>query len=188
MCVYFVAMLCASRFGLGWAQDEFIFACHMFMHSHTYIPSILYILIYFLFGTFLIVSLSFSFSLPLALVASWHLNVNLLRFRTLFVLGHLLLLLHLTLLPLISDFVMRRLNRTSWRTFHNTVFIWNAKSFCQISLTLTYPLSSTVGVESHFVASQSRALPWSYKSSTPICTDLITLYLSFLLAFGVYAW
>ena len=131
----------------------------MFMHSHTYVPSILYILIYFLFGTFLIVSLSFSFSLPLVLVAPWHLNVNLLHLGTLFVLRHLLLLLHLTLLPLIFDFVMRRLNQTSWRTFHNTVFIWNAKSFFQISLTLTYPLSSTIGVESHFVASQSRALP-----------------------------
>ena len=60
MCVYFVAMLCAGRFGLGWAHDEFIFACHMFMHSHAYVPSILYILIYLLFGTFFIVSLSFS--------------------------------------------------------------------------------------------------------------------------------
>ena len=57
---YFVAMLSAGRFGLGWAHDEFIFACYMFMHSHAYVPSILYILIYLLLGTFLIVSLSFS--------------------------------------------------------------------------------------------------------------------------------
>ena len=34
----------------------------MFLHSHAYIPSILYILIYLLIGTFLIVSLSFSLS------------------------------------------------------------------------------------------------------------------------------
>ena len=39
------AMLCAGRFGLGWAHDEFIFACHMFMHSHAYVPSILYLVI-----------------------------------------------------------------------------------------------------------------------------------------------
>ena len=83
--------------------------------------------------------------------------------------------------------MMRRPNWTSWRTFHDATFIWNSKSFCQISLTLTYPLSSTVRVGRHFVASRSRALSWSYKSLTPICKDLITLYLSFLLAFGVYA-
>ena len=84
--------------------------------------------------------------------------------------------------------VMRRPNQTSWRTFHDATFIRNAKSFCQTSLTLIYPLSSTEGVRSHFIASQSRALLWSYKSSTPICMDLITLYLSFLLTFRVYVW
>ena len=49
------------------------------------------------------------------------------------------------------DSVMRRLNRTSLRTFHDEAFIWNAKSFCQIFLTLTCLLSSTVGVGSHYV-------------------------------------
>ena len=101
---------------------------------------------------------SLSLFLPLVLVASWHLNVSLLRPKTFFVLGHLLLLLLLTLLPLTSGFVMRRPNQTSWRTFHDEAFIWNAKSFYQIFLTLIYPLSSTVGVGSHFVVSQSRAL------------------------------
>ena len=43
MCVYFVAMLCADRFGLGWANDAFIFTCHMFMHFHAYVPSSFYI-------------------------------------------------------------------------------------------------------------------------------------------------
>ena len=56
-------------------------------------------------------------------------------------------------------FVMRRPNQTSLRTFHDAAFIRNAKSFCQIFLTLTYPLSSTVGVGSHYVAPQSCALP-----------------------------
>ena len=110
-------------------------------------------------GAFLIVSFSLSLSLPLALVASWHLNVSPLRPRALFVPKHLLLLLLLTLLPFMSGSMMRRPNWTSWRTFHNEAFIRNAKSFCQIFLTLTYPLSSTVGVRSHFVASRSRALP-----------------------------
>ena len=161
MCVYFVAMLCAGRFGLGWAHDEFISACHMFMHSHAYVPSILYILIYQLLGTFLIVSLSFFLSLLLTLVASWHISVSTLRPGTLFVLGHLLLLfLHLTPLPLTFGSVMRRPNRISLRTFHDAAFIRNAKSFCQTFLTLTYPLSSTVGVGNHYVAPWSRAFPW----------------------------
>ena len=132
--------------------------------------------------------LSLSLSLFLSLVALWHLNVSLLHPRTLFIMGHLLLFLHLTPLPFMSGSVMRRPNRTSWRTFHDAAFIQNAKSFCQTFLTLTYPLSSTVGVRSHLMVSQSCALLWSYQSSTPICMDFITLYLSFLHVFGVYAW
>ena len=129
-CVFLLcALLCASRFGLGRAHDEFIFAYHMFTHSHAYVPSILCILIYQLLGTFLIVSFSFFLSLPLKLVASWHLSVSLLRLRTLFVLRHLLLLLYLTPHPLTSDYVIRRPNWTSLRTFHDIAFIRNTKSF-----------------------------------------------------------
>ena len=63
MCIYFVAIMCVGRFGLGCVHYAFIFACHMFMHFHAYVPSILYILIYCLVGAFLIVSLSPSISL-----------------------------------------------------------------------------------------------------------------------------
>ena len=154
-------------------------------HVHAYVPYWFYLLILNMFSTLLILSLSLSLSLTL--VASWHLNVNPFHPRTFFVSGYLLLLLLLTPLHLTNSSVMRRPNRTSQRTFHNEAFIWNSKSFCQIFLTLTYPLSSTVRVRSHYVASQSRALPWSYKSSNPICTDLIILYPSLSLAFRVYA-
>ena len=187
MCALSIAMLCAGRFGLGWAYDAIIFACHMFMHFHAYIPSIFYISIYLVVGTFLIISLSFFLSLPLTLVASWHLSVSLLRPGTLFVPWHLLLLLHLTPLPPTFDSVMRRPNRTSLRTFHDEAFIQNAKSFYQTSLTLTCPLSSTVGVGSHCVAFQSPVLLWWYRSVTPTCTDLTILYLSLSLAFKVCA-
>ena len=129
------------------------------MHFHAYVPSCFYHLILKLLGTLLIVSLSFFLSLPLTLVASWHLSVSLFRPGTLFVPGHLLLLLHLTPLPHTSDSMMKRPNQTSWRTFHYATFIRNAKSFCQTSLTLTCPLSSTVRVGSHYVVPQSRALP-----------------------------
>ena len=186
MCVLFVAMLCASRFGLGWAHNAFVFACHMFMPC-TCTFRFLYLLYYILLVLFWM-SPSLPLSLFLMLVAIWHLNVNSFCPETLFILKHLLLLLLLTPLPLTYGSVMRRPNRTSWRTFHDVAFIRNAKSFCQISLILTYPLSSTVGVGSHFVVSQSRALPWSYRNSTPICTDSITLYPSLSLAFSVYAW
>ena len=145
---YMLNCLCAVRIGLGRAYDAFIFACHMFMHFHAYIPSILYNLIYCFVGAFLIVSLSLS----LTLVASWHLNVNPLHLETLFILGHLLLLF-LTPLHLTYGSVMRRPSRTFQRTFHDEAFIRNAKSFYQIFLTLTYPLSSTVGVGSHCVVS-----------------------------------
>ena len=188
MCVYFAARLCAGRFGLGWAHDMFKFACHMFMHFHAYVPSsfyICYIVFCWCFSDCL--SLSPFLSLFLTLVASWHLNVNPFCPETLFVSRHLLLLLLLTPLPLTYSSVMRRPNWTSWKTFHDMAFIRNTKSFCQISLTLTYPLSSTIGVRSHFVVSQSRALPWSYRNSTPICTNSITLYPSLSLAFRVYA-
>ena len=38
--------LCASRIRLGSAHDAFYIACHMFMHSHAYVLSLQYILIY----------------------------------------------------------------------------------------------------------------------------------------------
>ena len=101
----------------------------------------------------------FSLSLPLTLVASWHLSVSLLRPGTLFILGHLLLLLHLTPLPFTSNSVLRRPNRTSLRTSHNVAFIRNAKSFCRTSLTLTYLLSPIAKVGSHYVMPWSRGLP-----------------------------
>ena len=156
------------------------------MHTYLQVFIFLYILLLVLF--LLSHSLYFFLSFPLTLVALWHLSVSLLRPETLFILGHLLLLLHLTPLPFTSNSVLRRPNRTSLRTSHNVAFIRNAKSFCRTSLTLTYLLSPIAKVGSHYVMPWSRALLWSYRSSTPICTDLITLYPSFLPTFGVYAW
>ena len=184
MCVYFVALMCSGRFRLSWTHDFFFwFACHMFMHFHVYVPSFLYIPIYWCVWCFsLCVCLFLSF---FHLVASWNLNENLFRPRILFVLWHPLL--PLIPLLLLFDSVMRRPVRTSWRTSLDEAFIQNAKSSYQIFPILTYPLSSTVGVGSHCLASRSRALPWSYRCFTPICMNLITLYPSLSLVFGVYA-
>ena len=132
---------------------------HLYLHvtcscifMHTYLQVSIFVILY-LVGAFLFVSLSLPFSLFLTLVTSWHLNVNLFCPGTLFVLGHLLLLLLLTLLPFAYDSMMRRPNRTSQRTFHDVAFIRNAKSFCRTSPTLTYPLSFIVGVGSYCVMS-----------------------------------
>ena len=126
------------------------------------------------------VSLSLSLS---RLVALWHLKENPFRLKTLFFLGHLPLILP----PPMSNSMMRRPSRTSRRTFHDAAFIRNAKSFYQIFPILTFPLSSTVGVGSHCMASSSLVPLWSYKSFTPICMDSILQYLTLSLTLEVRA-
>ena len=154
MCVIDVIWLCAGRIGLGWAHDA-IFLCMSHVHAFPCIRTLLsiYIFIYLnCFGTFL----SVSFSPPHSLVyvsALWHQNISLLRHGTLFIPGYLLLLLIPP--PLLFGSVMSKLERTSQKTFLDEAFIQNAKSFCQTSLTLTYPLSLKVGVGSHRVTSRS---------------------------------
>ena len=85
------------------------------------------------------------------------------------------------------DFVMMMPTRHSRRTFLNEVFIWNTKSYWQISLTLNFPLSFTVGNGSHCMTSRSLVLSCSFKSFTLTCTRLIVQYLSSLLTFEVRA-
>ena len=114
----------------------------------------------------------------------WHLNASLLRPRTLFVLGHPLPLI---LFHHIFSSVMRMPKRPSRRTFLDKAFILNAESFWQTSLTLTYPMSLTVGVGSHCVTSQSHVHPCWSRSFTPTCMDLIFQYLILSLAFEVRA-
>ena len=182
-------LLCCVLLDLDWAEPmrHYIYMSHVHAFSCIRTFRFLYLLYSILLVLFWL-SLSLPLSLFLTLVASWHVNVNPFHLETLFVPGHLLLLLILTSFHLMSGSLMKRPIRTSWRTFHDKTFIRNAKLFCQTFLTLTYPLSSIVKVGSHHVAPWSHDLPWSYRSSTPICTDLITLYPSFLIMFRVYAW
>ena len=139
--------------GLVLAEPVMFLSLHVtcsfiFMHTYLQVSIFLYKLSCCCFSD--------SLSLSLALVASWHLNVSLLHPKTLFVLGHLLLLLILPLL--LFDFVMRGPVWTSQRTFLDKAFIRNAKSFCRTLLTLTFPLSFTVGDGSHCVTSRSHVL------------------------------
>ena len=181
MCVYFVASMYADRIGVGWAHDVFTFACHMFIHFSCICTN--YVSIFLILNYLVLFCLSLSLSLFLLLVALWHLSKNLLHPRTLFILRHLTMIL---LLHTIS-FVMIKPVTTFWRTLHDVAFVRNTKSSYWIFPILTFPLSSIVRVGSHCVASRSLALPWSYKSFTPTCTDLNTLYLNLSLAFRVGA-
>ena len=156
MCVYFVANLCACSIGLGCAHDAITFACNILcILMHTYfIFNTFHIIL--LLGSFLIVSFSLSLSSVYVSVLLWHPNANLLRPGTLFVLGHpLLLILHLFLF----SSIMRRPKQTSLRTSLDEAFIRNAKSFCQTSPTLSFPLSFTVGDGSQCVTSRSLVHP-----------------------------
>ena len=57
--------------------------------------------------------------------------------------------------------------------FLDEVFIRNVESFWRTSLTLTFPLSFTVGNGSHCVTSKSLVLSCSFRSFTPTCMGLI---------------
>ena len=158
MCVYFVPMLCVSRFGLGWAHDAFKFACHMFMHFHAYVPSCFYHLILKLLCMFLIVSLSLSLSLSPSLSISYVSCIMAPKRKSTPSYNPLHSGASSSSSP--SDptpshvqFCDEKakpdfLENFSWRGIHS-----ERHSFCQTFLTLTYPLPSIVGVGSHFVAS-----------------------------------
>ena len=110
----------------------------------------------------------------------WHLNrENLLRLGTLFVVpSHPILIL---LIHLISDSVMRRPTQTSLRTSKTVAFIWNAKSFCQISPTLRYPMSFGLEDRNLFVRNLCVVPLCLFKSFTPIYTTSIHLCLNLFL-------
>ena len=145
-CVFTLLQTCVLV-GLDWAEPIMLLSLHVTCSCifHAYVHSFLYILILICVGAFLLVS-SLSF---FRLVALWHLNENLLHPGTLFVPGHLLLILP----PPTSGFVMIKSVRTFRRTFLDEAFIRNATLSYQISPILNFPLSSTAGAGSHFVVS-----------------------------------
>ena len=184
MCVYFVTILCVGRFGLGWAQNVFKFACHMFMHFLAFVTFKFlysYILSCWCFSNYLSLSLPLSLSYVSQLYGTQTQIYSIPEPSSFW--GHRILLLTLHLLMYGS--VMIKPERTFRRTFLDEAFIWNTKSSYWVSPILTYPLSFTIGVGGHYVTSQSLVPLWSYKSFTPICMDLILLYLISSLAFVV---
>ena len=159
-CIFDVCLLCC--YVVCW-QDWIglsllcIYICMSHVHAFSCIRTFnsLYFDIHCVVGTFLIVfrSPSISLSYVSCFMAP---NANLLRPRTLCILGHPLPLI---LQLLLFGSVMREPIRTSQRTFLDKAFIQNAESFCLISLTLLFPLSFTIGVGSHFVAPRSLVPP-----------------------------
>ena len=122
------------------------------MHFHAYVPSFIFLLILILLVLFYVfLSLPFSFvSCSMAPKRKSTPSQNPLRFGASSssdtTLSHL-------------QFYMIKPVRTFWRTFLDEAFIRNVKSFYQIFLILTLPLSSTIGVGSHCVTSQSLVPP-----------------------------
>ena len=177
MCALYVEMMCAGRFRLGWAHDVFNVACHMFMHFSCICTSLFYL---FYIKCVWCFSASLSLSLSLSLSPSLSLSLSLLVSCPIAP-KHKSTLSHNSLRS-----VMRRPVWTSRRTFHDATFIRNAKLSYRTFPILTFPQSSTIGVGSHYVASQSLVSLWSYMSFTLTCMDLIILYLISSLAFGVH--
>ena len=153
-CVFIMLISCVLV-GLDWAESMMFLLLHVTCSClfHAQVP-----FFFNLIDVLVIFCLSLSLSF-FRLVALWHLSISLLRPGTLFVSGQHLLLPLLILPHLTFGSMMRSLVQTSWRTVHDIAFIQNAKSSCQIFLILTFPLSSIVGVGSHFVASRSLVPP-----------------------------
>ena len=157
--------------GLNWVEPmmQFLLACHMFMHISC-IRTLSFLFIWF--GLWLGSYLSLS-----RIDSIWHLSAILLRSKILFVPNHLLLLIF----PLLTfGSMMRRLIRTSRRTFLNVVFIRSTMWFYWTFSILLYSLSFTLRDGNLFVRYPWGVLLWSYKSFTLICTVSIPLYLSLL--------
>ena len=159
--------------GLDWAKPMMLFILHvtcLCIPMHTFFLFNISWYIWIVFRTFLIVSLSLPLSSICVSLCLWHPNASLLRPRTLFVMGHplrLILLLHL------FGSMMRMPERPSWRIFLDKAFMLNAKSSWWTLSTLTYPLSFTVKVGSHYVTSQSHVHPCWSRSFISTCMDLI---------------
>ena len=156
-CVFTLLQTCVLV-GLDWVVPMMQLLLHVTFYAFSCIHTSysIHFHIILLLGSFLIVSFSLSLSSVYVSVLLWHPNANLLRPGTLFVLGHpLLLILHLFLF----SSIMRRPKQTSLRTSLDEAFIRNAKSFCQTSPTLSFPLSFIVGDGSQCVTSRSLVHP-----------------------------
>ena len=125
----------------------------------------------------------FSFSPSLSRIdCTWHPSTNPLSLGTLFVSGHLLLIL----IVFTFDSVMRRPKKTSWRTSPNVVFIRSTAWFYRTFPILLHLLSFIVGDGNLYVRYSWVVPPWSFRSSAPTCMVSIPLYLSLLCAFEVH--
>ena len=174
--------MCASRIGLGWAHDAFTFACHMLMHFsciHTFIYLyFLYWSMSVLFNVFLSLSLSFvSCSMaPKQKSTSSRYSLHSGASSS----------------SSLADYTpshVRFCDDKARKDFSDNFSQHGIHSKCQVVLSdfliLTFPLSTTVEVGSHYMASRSPVLPWSYRNFTPTCTDSTILYLILSLAFEI---
>ena len=110
--------ICCMLIGLDWVEPMM----QIFFFLHVTCSCTFHAYVLFFFFGYSVVMVLFCFSLFLSLsriVCAWHPSTNLLHLGTLYVLRHLLL----TLLFFTYGSVIRRPNRTSWRTSLDVVFI-----------------------------------------------------------------
>ena len=158
--------------GLDWVEPMMQFTLHVTCSciSHAYVLHFYILAIFELFWSFSD-CLFFSPSLSVYVSSVYGTKtLSLLCLGTLFVLGHLPLLI--LILSLFGS-VMMMPTRHSQRTFLDAAFIRNTKSFWRTSPTPTFPMSFIVEDESHYMTSQSLVLSCLSKSFTPTCTGLI---------------
>ena len=173
--VCLIIVVSVVRFGLGFTHNAFKLSCHMFMHFSCICTSLFLFLWFEIMFLFCLLSFSLSLSNRTSL---WHPNrENPFELGTLFKVPghplHLFLLFYLT-----SDSVMRRPRQTALRP--------NAKSFCQISTTLRYPMLFELEDGNLYVRNPCVVLSCLYRSSTPTYTASIPLCLSLLRNFEVH--
>ena len=180
---------------LDWAEPIIQFLLHVTCSciSHAYVLHFsIYLLYLNNFGAFLIVSF-FPLSILFTLVVSMapkHKSTpaqNPLHSSASSSSDSTPLSLSLSLSLSLFDSIMMIPTRHSQRTFLDTAFILNAKSFWRTSPTPTFPLSFTVRGGSYCVTSRSHVLSCLSRNFTPTCTGLIVQYLFSLLAFEVRA-
>ena len=162
--------------GLDWAEPMTIFLLHVTW------PCIIHAFSFLIIGTLcdwhfsVYLSISLSLSLLMAPKRKSAPSQNPLRFEA----------SSSNPTPLSVQFCDEKTHQDFSENFSRVAFIWNATWFYQIFLILLYLLSFIVDDGNLYVRYPWAVPLWSYRSSTPICTVSIPLYLGLLYKFKVY--
>ena len=165
--------------GLDWVLPMMQFKFFT-SHVHAYCLCVL-VSFYFCFCFWCVSFLSLSLK---RIDCAWHPSANLLRLRTLLVLGLLPLILLFPFFMFSS--AMGRPNRTSLKIFKNMAFIWNTMLFYQTFPTFLSLRSFGLRAKNLFMRDPWFVPSCLYRSFTPINIVSIPLYLGLPQHFEVH--